>query len=350
MTDDNRKTAALIGAGMVAQTHIDACADAARHVHLKAIVSRRPDRAEALAAAASDKIGAAVVHYSSVDDVATDPQIDFAIIATPPNARIDLVSTLAAAGKHILLEKPVGRTAQQAREVVQICREAGVILGVVFQHRTRQASRAARDLIAKGGLGRLVVAEFDVPWWRAQSYYDEPGRGTYARDGGGVLISQAIHTIDLGLSFTGPVASVTAMAQTTAFHEMESEDYVVAGLTFENGAVGSLTASTASFPGRAESLRLFFEKATLHLEAGMLTATYRDGRVQSFGEEAATGGGADPMAFTHAWHQEILENFVTHLRCDAPLYASGADAMAAHELIDAIVRAAKSGTREVLIP
>jgi predicted dehydrogenase len=224
-----------------------------------------------------------------------------------------------------------------------MCERAGVTLGVVFQHRMRAASRKAAELVASGDLGALGLVEIAVPWWREQSYYDEPGRGTYARDGGGVLISQAIHTIDLALSLTGPVASVQAMTATTRFHDMEAEDTAVAGLRFAGGAVGSLTASTASFPGSAEWIRLHFEHASLHLEAGVLTVSHRDGRIARFGEEAGTGGGADPMAFTHGWHQSILEDFRDALRDGRDPAVTGRAALASHALIDAITASAGSG-------
>ena len=344
----HRKVAVLIGAGMVAGTHVSACAAAREKTRLKGVASRSGKRARSLADDAATQTGEQVITYGSIADVAADAEVDFAIIATPPNARAEIVRPLAQAGKHILLEKPIGRTAQEAREIVEICREAGVTLGVVFQHRARSASLKATALIKAGELGALGVAEFNIPWWREQGYYDEPGRGTYARDGGGVLISQAIHTLDLGLSLTGPVKSVSAMAKTTRFHEMESEDFVVVGLEFKNGAVGSLNASTASFPGKAESITLHFEHASLHLEAGQLRVSRRDGNVNTYGDEAATGGGADPMAFTHEWHQMILENFVDVLNGEGRLFASGEDALAAHDLIDAIIRSAKSGRIEYL--
>ncbi len=122
--------------------------------------------------------------------------------------------------------------------------------------------------MAGGTLGRLGLAEIAVPWWRDQSYYDEPGRGTYARDGGGVLISQAIHTIDLALSLTGPVASVQAMTATTRFHKMEAEDMAVAGLRLSPRAPWAASPPRPpSFPGAAESIRLHFDAASLHLEA-----------------------------------------------------------------------------------
>ena len=343
-----RKTAVLIGAGMVANTHVAACCAATEKLRLKAVLSRSLPRAEKLARQASEQSGEPVIAHQSIDEVLGDSEIDFAIIATPPNVRMDIIKPLADAGKHILLEKPVGRTTAEAREIVNTCRDAGVTLGIVFQHRARAASVKAAEIVESGQLGALGVVEMNVPWWRDQNYYDEPGRGTYQRDGGGVLISQAIHTIDLALSLSGPVSSVCAMAKTTRFHAMESEDFVVAGLEFSNAAVGQLTASTASFPGRSESITLHFEKASLHLEAGQLQIDWRGGKLESFGEVAGTGGGADPMGFTHEWHQLVFENFVDTLDGRCTLLASGEQALLAHEFIDAIHRSAKNNTTEYL--
>lgn len=329
---------------MVAGTHVAACADAGKSLRLKGILSKGKESAQSLAAIASEKTTEPVVAFESIEQIASDPEIDFAIVATPPNVRCDIIEPLVKAGKHILLEKPIGRTLMEAQDIVKMCKDSEIILGVVFQHRVRLASIKASSMVKTGELGALGLAEFNIPWWREQSYYDEPGRGTYARDGGGVLISQAIHSIDLGLSLTGPVSSVIAMAETSNFHKMESEDFVVAGLQFANGAAGSMVASTASFPGKPESITLHFERASLHLEAGELQVTWRDGTIDTYGEESSTGGGADPMAFTHAWHQEVIENFVANLNGEQIPYVSGEDALAAHNLIDATMRSADNGT------
>jgi predicted dehydrogenase len=349
MANGHQKTAALIGAGMVARTHVAACAGAAA-VRLKGITARGAVRAQGLADEATALTGAPVVVYPDLAAVAQDAEVDFAIIVTPPDARLDIVAPLVQAGKHILLEKPLGRTADEARAVVAMCENAGITLGVVFQHRMRAASLKAAALVAGGSLGALGLAEIAVPWWRDQSYYDEPGRGTFARDGGGVLISQAIHTIDLALSLAGPVARVRAMATTTRFHQMEAEDFVIAGLEFASGAAGSLVASTASFPGTAESITLHFDNASLHLASGQLRVTWRDGRVETFGAEAATGGGADPMGFTHAWHQAVLEDFAAALSQGSAPMATGADAVAAQSLIDAMILSARSGAPQEVQP
>lgn len=330
-------TCALIGTGMVAGTHL-AAINASDKVDLKGVTARRKESAQKFA----NEHG--VQAYDDVTAIAADPAIDFAIIVTPPNARLDLIEPLAKAGKPILLEKPVARDGAEAKQVVMLCEDAGVKLGIVFQHRMREASKKAAELVASGTLGALGVAEINVPWWREQAYYDEPGRGTYARDGGGVLISQAIHTLDLALSLTGPVASVQAMTATSRFHTMEAEDFATAGLRFENGAIGSLVASSASFPGGAETITLHFDKASLHLGSGVLTVSWRNGETETFGATATTGGGADPMAFTHEWHQGIIEDFADAITEGRDPVVTGRQALGSHALIDAITASSTSGT------
>ncbi|KXG87485.1 Gfo/Idh/MocA family protein [Agrobacterium bohemicum] len=338
------KTCVIVGAGMVAKTHVLACAASPEKIRLKGIVGGRSSRVNALAAEASRHTGQDVLVYSSVDEAAADSDIDFAIIATPPNVRAEIVGPLARAGKHILLEKPVARNTREAVDLVEMCRDAGIVLGIIFQHRMRAASLKARELVDSGALGALSVCEISVPWWRTQAYYDEPGRGTLARDGGGVLISQAIHTIDLALSLTGGVDRVQAMAATTRFHTMETEDYVSAGLRFKNGAVGSLVASTASFPGAPESIILHFDNASLRLASGLLHVDWRDGSQDTFGGAASgTGGGADPMAFTHEWHQGVFEDFVDAISSGRTPVVTGEAALLSHRLIDAIINSAKTG-------
>ena len=331
-------TTALIGTGMVARTHVAAIMDSYA-VTLKGVCARRPERAQSFA----DEVGDGLMVYADAAAIAADRNIDFAIIATPPDARLDLIKPLAEAGKPILLEKPMARNAAEAEQVVELCEQAGVPLGIVFQHRMRAASLKATEMVRFGDLGALGLVEIAVPWWREQSYYDEPGRGTYARDGGGVLIRQAIHTIDLALSLTGPVQTVQAMLGTTRFHEMESEDVAVAGLRFANGALGTLTASTASFPGTAETMTLLFDKASLHLGSGVLGGSWRDGRTETFGAQGGTGGGADPMAFTHDWHQGIIEDFADALTNGRPPIVTGRQALASHQLIEALTQSSEQG-------
>ena len=332
----------LIGLGMVADTHVRAMADLKDCVHLQGVFARGTKARGAFGQVVQERCRYTPALYESIEAI-VQAKPDFVIIATPPNARRQIVDLVSAAGIHILMEKPIERDSARAHEIVSMCEKRDVRLGVVFQHRVREASIELRRLLDEGAFGALRVVEASVPWWREQSYYDEPGRGTYERDGGGVLISQAIHTLDLMLSLTGPVRSVQAMARRTAFHDMESEDFVSAGLEFANGAVGSLTASTASYPGGAESLTFHFEQASAVLKSGKLSVTWRDGRCEAFGADAATGGGADPMAFTHDWHTGIIRDFAEALLEKRPPLVSGREALAVHRLIDALIESSRKG-------
>lgn len=335
---------ALVGLGMVAGTHVRAIADS-DGLELVALHARDGTKARAFAAkVAARRDGVAPRVHDGLEALASDPDIDFVILCTPPNARADIVEVLVDAGKPILMEKPVERDLGAAEAIVERCERAGVPLGIVLQHRLRPVVAHLRRALAEGVLGELAVLEMAVPWWRPQAYYDEPGRGSYARDGGGVLINQAIHSIDLTLSLVGPVARVQAMARTSALHAMEAEDHVSAGLEFANGAIGSLVASTANFPGGPESVTLHGTEGSALLRAGRLEIRTRDGEVQALGEEGDTGGGADPMAFTHAWHRSVIEDFAVSLGERRAPAISGRDALAAHRLIDAITRSSTSGT------
>ena len=330
---------ALIGLGMVADTHVAAIRTSAQNLNLSCVLGRDAGRTRAFA----DKTGARVA--DTVEEIAQDTSIDFAIIATPPNARIEIVRTLAAAGKPVLMEKPVERTLQVAMEIIELCEAANVPLGIVFQHRARAASIALKQAIDAGVLGDLATVEMRIPWWRDQSYYDAPGRGSFGRDGGGVIISQAIHTMDLATWLVGPIATTQALMRTTPLHHLEAEDWAGALFEFENGACGSLMASTAAFPGQAEGIVIQGSKAAAHLSSGVLTLHHLDGRTEEFGANASTGGGADPMAFTHAWHQSVIEDFAQAVKNDGSPMASGRQTLHVHAVIDAMERASKTGHR-----
>ncbi len=322
---------------MVSRTYGDAILNSER-VSLETVYSRT---AEGRAAFLNDWPDLGARAAQSIADIANS-DVDFVIVTTPPSARADIVRSLAEAGKPILMEKPVERSLENATALVERCKAAGIPLGIVLQHRARPAVADLRRLMPT--LGTLRAAEVNVPWWRPQSYYDEPGRGSYARDGGGVLISQAIHTLDLMLSLTGPVTEVTAMTATTGFHTMEAEDFVTAGLRFDNGAVGQIFATTASFPGRGETIALHFDDGSAHLDAGLLKIDRQDGTSETFGQAASSGAGADPMAFTSDWHRFVIEDFADALSNNRAPLVTGRDALGVHRLIAAMEHSARNGT------
>jgi predicted dehydrogenase len=261
-----------------------------------------------------------------------------------------MVQRAARAGKHVLVEKPLEIDLNRANALVEACEAAGVTLAVMLQHRLREAALGLRALIAAGELGQLVSAAAFVRWWRPQSYYDEPGRGTLARDGGGVLITQAIHTLDLLLSLIGMPERVTGIAGTSPVHRMEGEDTAAALLHYSNGAVAVVQATTAAYPGFPERIELNFTHGTATLEGGEMRAAYHDGRTTTVGSRQASGGGADPMAFDHAAHRAVLEDFIRAVQNGAAPAVTGRSALGVQQVIEAIMASSKAGSAVSLHP
>ena len=329
---------AIIGLGMAVTPHAKSLLDLRDRVEVAGAYSPTASRRDAFAA----KFGLPVT--GDLDAIVDDPSVDYAVLLTPPNARADLVRRLAAAGKHLLMEKPVERTTRSAEDIVATAERAGVTMGIVLQHRFRPVAERLAERFASGALGTLAAASITVPWWREQGYYDEPGRGTYARDGGGVLISQAIHTLDLALSLTGPAAEVIAVGGTTPLHRMEAEDFVAAGIRFASGAFGSLMATTAFYPGAPERIELACGHAGAVLGPGGVSIHYHDGREEGFGESQGSGSGADPMDFPHDAHRALHADFIDALENRRAPRVSGRGALGVHRFIDALVAAARTGT------
>ena len=328
---------AVIGLGMASKPHLEALGELRGAVECAGLLSRTPSRTDEFAASTGFPA------LLSLDDITGDPSIDAAIVLTPPDQRTEIVNKLAAAGKHILCEKPIERNLDAARGIVSTCEDAGITLGVVFQHRFRAGTRRLAQLLSEGALGDLTLVRADVPWWRPQSYYDVPGRGTLARDGGGVLISQAIHVLDTMLSLTGQVSAVQAMTATSKAHRMETEDFAVVGLTYESGAVGSVVATTAGWPGGTESILIDGTLGKAELRGGHLTVSWHDGRTEETAEAASTGGGADPMAFPCDWHRDLIADFADAIANGRQPVISGREGLNVHALIDAILVSSREG-------
>jgi UDP-N-acetyl-2-amino-2-deoxyglucuronate dehydrogenase len=278
-----------------------------------------------------------------LEDALEDPGVRAVLVLTPPNTHLELVRLAARAGKHVLVEKPLDIDLQRASALVQACNDANVQLGVMLQHRLRDGALALAALQSAGTLGRLISATASVRWWRPQSYYDVPGRGTLARDGGGVLMTQAIHTLDLLLTLTGPPRRVTGLATTSPVHRMECEDTAAALLQFDGGAVAVLQASTAARPGYPERIELNGTLGTATLESGVMTAHLHDGQTLIAGASQGSGGGADPMAFDHAPHRAVIRDFIDAARQGRAPAVSGRSALAVQHVIEAIMASSRSG-------
>lgn len=278
-----------------------------------------------------------------LDTILKDESVEAVAVFSPANTHRDIAVRCAEAGKHVLMEKPLDITTARAEELVAACRRAGVKLGVVLQHRFRPAGMKLAEMLRSGELGRIVGCSTIIRLWRPQGYYDEPGRGSFARDGGGVLISQGIHTLDLMLSLAGPIAEVTGYATTTPVHRMETEDMVCAAARFANGAFGTIDATTAAYPGFHEEIVLTCEKGTALLRGTELLVQLQDGRrIEIEPDRSAGGTGADPMAFPHDYHRAVMSDFIDAIREGREPKVTGEEALKVHRLIDALIAAGKA--------
>jgi UDP-N-acetyl-2-amino-2-deoxyglucuronate dehydrogenase len=328
----------ILGLGNAAKPHARALIDLApTHARVTGVFARDAARRKAFA----DAHG--FPEAQSVEALIADPATNAILLLTPPNARTDIVDLCVRHRKAILMEKPVGRTTAEAVAMVEAAEAAKVPLGIVFQHRMRLGVASLRQLLASGRLGKIGLIRLVVPWWRGQAYYDEPGRGTMWRDGGGVLMSQAIHPLDMMLSVFGRVESVQAMAGTTSLHRMETEDFAAGGMRFENGAFGALIATTAAFPGGSETLAIDAENASLDLGNGQLVVRWRDGTTETFDDPLASGTGADPMAFDHGMHRAVLRDFLEAVAAGRDSSITGRSSLEVHYLMDAILKSSAEG-------
>ena len=326
----------VIGLGMAVKPHAAALRDLADRVEVVAGWSPSAERRARFAATYGLPVA------DDLEPLLADRSIDTAMILTPPWAHGELALRCAAAGKHVLLEKPIDATTARALATVEAFEAARLKLAIVFQHRFRVAAMTLADLLREGRLGRLVSCSAAVRWWRGPDYFAQPGRGMKARDGGGVLLTQAIHTLDLFLSLAGPVAQVAAFHANSGLRATDTEDVAAAALRFASGAIGTIDATTAAFPGHPERIELAGERGGAVLETDRLRVQLMDGTEIEAGAGGGGGGGADPMAFDHAANTRLIADFLDAIEQDRAPLTAGREALAVHRLIDAML--ASGGT------
>jgi predicted dehydrogenase len=337
-----RKRIAIIGLGMAVTPHAQSLLALRDRLEVAAAYSPTAARRDAFA----ERWGFPVA--TDIDAVFADRTIDAIMVLTPPNTHLDLTRRAAEAGKHVLLEKPLEITIERAQALVDAADAAGVTLGIVLQHRFRPSSLVLSRLMAEGRLGDVISASAQRRNWRPQSYYDEPGRGTKARDGGGVLMTQAIHTLDLLISFTGLPAEVAAYAGTSPIHRMETEDMAAAAMRYANGAIGTIAATTTACPGFPDVIEIVGSNGTARLDGTKLTADFHDGSRVQAGDDGGGGNGADPMALPYEHHLGVITDFLDALDSGRQPLVNGKEALKVHRLIAAILRSSETGQREAV--
>jgi len=333
----SRLRLAVIGAGLGSVPHFRSLDDLVSEAQVMWVAGRSVERLEAV------RVGLEARKTTRLEDILEDTRVKAVLVLTPANTHLEIVQRVARAGKHILVEKPLEIDFRRANALVDVCSSCGVTLAVMLQHRLHESALSLRTLLKTGELGELVSATASIRWWRPQSYYDEAGRGTLARDGGGVLITQAIHTLDLLLSFTGLPRRVTGLASTSAIHQMECEDTAMALLHYASGAIATVQATTAAYPGFAERIELNCTRGTATLEAGELQVAFASGKTLTLGARQITGGGANPMNFDHAAHRTVLKDFIRAVQGGTTPAVTGQSALRVQQVIEAIMTSSKTG-------
>jgi predicted dehydrogenase len=288
----------------------------------------------------------------SWEEVCRHPEVDVVDICTLPDVRLEPVRLAAAQRKHIQVQKPIATTVAVAREMLALARAAGVTLGVVSQHRFDDASLFLHAAVRTGRLGRLLECDAYVKWYRSAEYYARPIKGSWQGEGGGALINQGIHQVDLLRWVVGPVREVSAMWQLGALHRIESEDIVNALVAFANGATGVIQAATAFAPGYTERVEIHGSKGTAIVSGDKLTTwdvKDDEGDPPPIAKDVASGA-SDPMAISLEPFERQFRDFAEAIRTGRRPLVAGEDGLQALELVDAIYQSCRTGARVRLAP
>lgn len=340
----------IIGCGMIANFHAKAIADI-EDAKLVACYDRATPRAQALA----DEYGCQM--YESLEEMLAQSEVEVVTICSPSGAHMEPCVAAAEAGKHVIVEKPLDVTLPRCDAMIEACEKAGVKLATIFPSRFHQSSQLMKQAIESGRFGTLALGDAYVKWFRTQEYYDSGAwRGTWKLDGGGALMNQAIHSVDLLLWLMGPVVDVMAHTATVAHERIEVEDVAAATVRFANGALGSIEATTAGFPGSLKKIEISGSTGTAILEEEDIIkwefaeATAEDDKLREemSGKTETGGGAADPTAIGHHAHAELFRDFLAAIRDGRAPAIDGYEGRRSVELILAIYESAKTGQRVTL--
>lgn len=336
----------LVGCGMISEFHARAINDL-RGAKVAALFTSRPEKAAKI----FDIAGKCAV-YTDYGRFLKHPGLDIVNICTPSGAHLEPALQAAAAGKHVVVEKPLEITLERCDRLIAGCRKKGVLLCTIFPSRFSPANQVLKQAIDEGRFGKLTLGDSYVKWWRTQKYYDDGGwRGTWKLDGGGAYMNQAIHNVDLLQWFMGEVAEVTGFTATLAHERIEVEDTGVAAVKFRNGALGVIEATTSAFPGLLKKTEIHGTQGTVIVEQDDVLlwqfepASRKDAGIrEKFAKRVGGGGGAaDPRAISYAGHREQLKDFVKAIHTGTAPLVSGEEGRKSVEIILAIYRAAKTG-------
>jgi UDP-N-acetyl-2-amino-2-deoxyglucuronate dehydrogenase len=335
----------IIGCGMISRFHSRAIEDV-RGAKLVACFDSVATAADKLAGETGCK------PYHDLDEMLADRNVHIVTIGTPSGAHMEPAVAAAKAGKHVIVEKPLEITLERCDAIIAACRERKVKLSTIFPSRFHDSSMEMKRAIEEKRFGKLTLGDAYVKWYRTQQYYDSgKWRGTWELDGGGALMNQAVHSVDLLTWLMGPVEEVTAHAATIAHERIAVEDNVVATLRFANGALGVIEASTAVYPGYLKRIEVSGSEGTAVMEEedikvwDFANKHERDEEIHRWmAEHKSTGGGAsDPAAIGHHGHARQFQDVVDAIERNRDPAIDGAEGRRSIEIILAIYKAAETG-------
>ena len=332
----------MIGTGAISHKH----AEAYHNIGFRITVCT--DVNEAAGRKFAARYGAEFV--PTYQEVCRHPAVDYVDVCTFPNFRLEPIGICAENGKHVQVQKPIATNPDMARRMIETARRGGILLGVVSQHRFDDASLFLSRAIPAGRLGKLLQCDCYVKWWRSAEYYSRPIKGSWKTEGGGALMNQAIHQIDLLRWLAGPVKELFGTWQLGALHKIESEDVVNAVMRYANGATGVVQAATALWPGLAERIELHGTKGTAVVTGDKLTAwdvENDSGEPAPVARDLASGA-SDPMAISLEPFERQFRDFGDAITQGRQPQVAGEQGYQALEVVQAIYRSCRTGEKVVL--
>jgi UDP-N-acetyl-2-amino-2-deoxyglucuronate dehydrogenase len=302
-----------------------------------------------------------VTLYSDTREMYAKEQLDIVNICTPSGMHGEHAIEAMRAGCHVIVEKPMEITLAAIKKMLEVQQETGRKLAVISQHRFDSATQQVRKLVDEQAFGRLVLGNAIIPWWRSQKYYDSGAwRGTWELDGGGVLMNQSIHSIDLLQWLMGRVKRIYAYTDTLV-HRMETEDVAVAVLRFANGAIGTIAATTGAYPGVGTRIEIYGDKGSAVIDSDKLgylhlarddseeVGPYGGGKPQSQASgNPGTTGAADPAAIATDTHALQIADMIRAVRENGTPLLDGNGARHPVEIILGIYESARTGKEVTL--
>lgn len=275
------------------------------------------------------------------------PDVDYIDVCTFPDFRLQAIEAAARHGKHVQVQKPISTSLETARRMIETARSAGIVLGVVSQHRFDDSTVFVKKAIAAGRLGKILQADAYVKWWRSEEYYSRPIKGSWATEGGGALINQAVHQVDVLRYLVGPVAELFAYWQLAARHKIESEDVVNVLLKYASGATGVIQASTAMWPGYSERLEIHGTQGTCVFTGDKLTTwdVQDDAGDPAPVEKEVMSGASDPMAIPLTPFERQFLDFGNACQSGGTPLVSGEEGYKALEIVLSAYESCRSGAK-----